>query len=107
MTQTTYEYQDVEGGSPIKMWTRGVPVDDKAREQLTKAAKMPFIFKHVAAMPDVHVGIGATVGSVIPTKSAIIPAAVGVDIGCGMMAARTSMTSHDLPDSLSGVCTGI
>lgn len=103
MTQTTYEYQDVEGGSPIKMWTRGVPVDDKAREQLTKAAKMPFIFKHVAAMPDVHVGIGATVGSVIPTKGAVIPAAVGVDIGCGMMAARTSLVASDLPDNLAGI----
>src|SRR5690606_17494 len=74
MTQT-YEFQHVEGGVPIKMWTRGVPVDDKAREQLTRAAQMPFVFKHVAAMPDVHVGIGATVGSVIPTKGAVIPAA--------------------------------
>lgn len=107
MTQTTYEYQDVEGGSPIKMWTRGVPVDDKAREQLTKAAKMPFIFKHVAAMPDVHVGIGATVGSVIPTKGAVIPAAVGVDIGCGMMAARTSLMATDLPDNLAGIRSAI
>ena len=107
MTQTTYEYQDVEGGSPIKMWTRGVPVDDKAREQLTKAAKMPFIFKHVAAMPDVHVGIGATVGSVIPTKGAVIPAAVGVDIGCGMMAARTSLVASDLPDNLAGIRSAI
>ncbi|MBD3775189.1 MAG: RtcB family protein, partial [Rhodobacteraceae bacterium] len=107
MTQTTYEYQEVEGGSPIKMWTRGVPVDDKAREQLTKAAKMPFIFKHVAAMPDVHVGIGATVGSVIPTKGAVIPAAVGVDIGCGMMAARTSLVASDLPDNLAGIRSAI
>ena len=107
MTQTTYEHQDVEGGSPIKMWTRGVPVDDKARDQLTKAAKMPFIFKHVAAMPDVHVGIGATVGSVIPTKGAVIPAAVGVDIGCGMMAARTSLMASDLPDNLAGIRSAI
>ena len=107
MTQTTYEYQDVEGGSPIKMWTRGVPVDDKARDQLTKAARMPFIFKHVAAMPDVHVGIGATVGSVIPTKGAVIPAAVGVDIGCGMMAARTSLVASDLPDNLAGIRSAI
>ena len=73
MTDTTFEYQTVEGGVPIKMWTRGVPVDDKAREQLSRTAKMPFIFKHVAVMPDVHVGIGATVGSVIPTKGAVIP----------------------------------
>ena len=74
---TSYEYMHVEGGAPVKMWTRGVPVDDKARDQLARAAQMPFIFKHVAAMPDVHVGIGATVGSVIPTKGAVIPAAVG------------------------------
>lgn len=107
MTQTSFEYQHVDGGVPIKSWTRGVPVDDKAREQLARAAKMPFIFKHVAAMPDVHVGIGATVGSVIPTKGAVIPAAVGVDIGCGMMAARTSLMAHDLPDNLEGIRSAI
>jgi tRNA-splicing ligase RtcB len=107
MAQTSFEYTHVEGGVPIKSWTRGVPVDDKAREQLARAAKMPFIFKHVAAMPDVHVGIGATVGSVIPTKGAVIPAAVGVDIGCGMMAARTSLMAHDLPDNLEGIRTAI
>lgn len=107
MTQTTYDVQHVEGGKPVKMWTRGVPVDDKAREQLRKAAQMPFVFKHVAAMPDVHVGIGATVGSVIPTKGAVIPAAVGVDIGCGMMAARTSLMASDLPDNLEGIRSAI
>ncbi|MEP5937345.1 MAG: RtcB family protein [Erythrobacter sp.] len=107
MTQTSYEYEHVEGGSPIKMWTRGVPVDDGARRQLAKAAQMPFIFKHVAAMPDVHVGIGATVGSVIPTKGAVIPAAVGVDIGCGMMAARTSLLASDLPDNLEAIRSAI
>ncbi len=107
MTNTTFEFQHVEGGVPIKLWTRGVPVDDKARDQLSRAAKLPFIFKHVAAMPDVHVGIGATVGSVIPTKGAVIPAAVGVDIGCGMMAARTSLMAHDLPDSLEGIRSAI
>ena len=104
---TTYEFQHVEGGVPIKSWTRGVPVDDKARDQLSRAAKMPFVFKHVAAMPDVHVGIGATVGSVIPTRGAVIPAAVGVDIGCGMMAARTSLMAHDLPDNLEGIRAAI
>ena len=107
MTDTKYEYTHVEGGAPIKSWTRGVPVDDKARDQLAKAAKMPFIFKHVAAMPDVHLGIGATVGSVIPTKGAVIPAAVGVDIGCGMMAARTSLMASDLPDNLAGIRSAI
>lgn len=106
MTET-YEYLHVEGGVPIKMWTKGVPVDDKARDQLSRAAQMPFIFKHVAAMPDVHVGIGATVGSVIPTKGAVIPAAVGVDIGCGMMAARTSLSAADLPDNLEAIRSAI
>ncbi|WP_209346862.1 RtcB family protein [Pontixanthobacter sp. CEM42] len=105
--EQTYEFEQHEGGSPIKMWTRGVPVDDGAKRQLAKAAQMPFIFKHVAAMPDVHVGIGATVGSVIPTKGAVIPAAVGVDIGCGMMAARTSLMASDLPDNLEGIRSAI
>jgi tRNA-splicing ligase RtcB len=107
MTNTTYEYQHVEGGVPIKMWTKGVPVEEAAREQLAKAAQMPFIFRHMAVMPDVHVGIGATVGSVIPTKGAVIPAAVGVDIGCGMMAARTSLMASDLPDNLEGIRSAI
>jgi len=107
MTTANYEYTHVEGGVPVKMWTRGVQVDQKARDQLSRAARMPFVFKHVAAMPDVHVGIGATVGSVIPTKGAVIPAAVGVDIGCGMMAARTSLLAHDLPDSLESVRSAI
>lgn len=102
-TKAPFDVMDVPGGAHVKMWTRGVPVDDKARVQLAKAAAMPFVFKHVAAMPDVHVGIGATVGSVIPTKGAVIPAAVGVDIGCGMMAARTSLNANDLPDNLDGV----
>lgn len=84
----------------IKMWTDHVPVEEQALEQVMNISKMPFIYRHIAIMPDVHYGIGATVGSVIPTKGAIIPAAVGVDIGCGMMAAKTSLTSKDLPDNL-------
>lgn len=107
MTETLYDYQHVEGGVPIKMWTRGVPVEDGARAQLARAAQMPFVFKHVAVMPDVHIGIGATVGSVIPTKGAVIPAAVGVDIGCGMMAARTSLVASDLPDNLEAIRSAI
>ena len=63
------------------MWTRGVPVEDAAREQLARTAEMPFIFRHLAVMPDVHVGMGSTVGGVIPTLNAVIPAAVGVDLG--------------------------
>ncbi|MDM1247456.1 RtcB family protein [Acinetobacter sp. R933-2] len=96
--------QDTKG-VPIKMWTKGVPVDEKSKDQLLKTAQMPFIYKWMAVMPDVHVGIGATIGSVIPTKGAIIPAAVGVDIGCGMMAARTSLTASDLPDNLHALRT--
>ena len=91
---------EVEGGLPIKMWTRGVAVDREARGQLERVAKLPFLFKHVAVMPDVHLGIGATIGSVIATRGAVIPAAVGVDIGCGMMAACTSLSASDLPDGL-------
>lgn len=94
-------------GSPIKAWVRGVPVEDAALGQLKNVAQLPFIFRWVAAMPDVHFGIGATIGSVIPTQRAIIPAAVGVDIGCGMMAARTSLRADDLPDDLAGVRRGI
>jgi len=96
-----------DGAVPVKMWTRGVPVEDGAKRQLVNTASMPFIFKHLAVMPDVHYGFGSTVGSVIPTKNAIIPAAVGVDIGCGMMAVKTSMTSHDLPESLSELRSAI
>src|SRR4051812_4801437 len=107
MAEQSFEVMAVAGGAPVKMWTKGVAVDDKAREQLSRAAKMPFIFKHVAAMPDVHVGIGATVGSVIPTKGAVIPAAVGVDIGCGMMAARTTLMASDLPDNLEAIRSAI
>jgi tRNA-splicing ligase RtcB len=95
------------GGVPIKAWTRGVPLEEEAERQLRNVAKMPFVYKWVAAMPDVHWGIGATVGSVIPTRGAIIPAAVGVDIGCGMMAVATSLRAEQLPDSLAGVRSAI
>src|ERR1700758_978959 len=98
--EQNYNIEDVAGGVPIKMWTRGVPVEDEARKQLANAARLPVVFRHIAAMPDVHLGIGATVGSVIPTLKAIIPAAVGVDIGCGMMAAKTTLRAEDLPDNL-------
>lgn len=87
--------------APIKAWTRGVPVEEAAKQQLRNIASLPFIYRWIAVMPDVHLGKGATVGSVIPTKQAIIPAAVGVDIGCGMMAVRTSLTADDLPHSLA------
>lgn len=90
-------------GVPIKAWVDGVNVDDNAIAQLRNVAQLPVVHGHVAAMPDVHWGIGATVGSVIPTRDAIIPAAVGVDIGCGMMAVRTSLTADALPDNLKGL----
>lgn len=90
-------------GVPIKAWIRGVELEETARVQLKNVASMPFVFKHVAVMPDVHWGMGATVGSVIATHGAIIPAAVGVDIGCGMVALRTNLTAEDLPDNLAGL----
>jgi len=96
------EYE-APGGALIKAWVDGVPVESAAMDQLRNVATLPCVHGHVAAMPDVHYGIGATVGSVIPTRGAIIPAAVGVDIGCGMIAGRTELRAEDLPDSLAGV----
>ena len=81
---------------PVKIWTDDV--DERSKEQLTNIANLPFVHHHVAAMPDVHLGIGATVGSVIATHRAIIPAAVGVDIGCGMVAARLSLTANEVDE---------
>ncbi|HZZ90256.1 MAG TPA: RtcB family protein [Caulobacteraceae bacterium] len=99
-------FQGAKGGL-IKAWIDGVQVETQARAQLDNIAAMPFVHKHVAVMPDVHWGMGATVGSVIPTKGAIIPAAVGVDIGCGMAAQRTTLTASDLPDNLHALRTAI
>ncbi|MEO8388393.1 RtcB family protein [Polaromonas sp.] len=96
----TYQQHEVTGGVPVKMWTNGVPVEAQALKQLENSARLPIVFKHVAVMPDVHYGLGATIGSVIPTFKAIIPAAVGVDIGCGMMACKTTLRAEDLPDNL-------
>lgn len=107
MKHDDYDVMNVEGGSHVKMWTRGVPVEAEARAQLEKTARMPFIYKHIAVMPDVHVGKGSTIGSVIPTLGAIIPAAVGVDIGCGMMAAKTTLRAEDLPDNLGPLRSAI
>src|SRR3982751_334090 len=76
----------VEGGVPLRAWTVGGPFEPEARAQLERIARLPFVHRHVAVMPDVHLGKGATIGSVIATKRAIVPAAVGVDIDCGMMA---------------------
>jgi len=90
-------------GAPIKAWTRGVPVDAGALLQLKNTAQLPFIHHHLAVMPDVHWGIGSTIGSVIPTVGAIVPAAVGVDIGCGMCAVQTTLSAAHLPDDLGGI----
>ena len=103
---TNYKQFDTDG-VPVKAWVRGVHADDNALAQLRNVARLPIVHAHVAAMPDVHWGIGATVGSVIPTRGAIIPAAVGVDIGCGMTATRTTLTADDLPDNLKGLRSDI
>ena len=93
-------YEEVHGGNvPIKAWTVGVPFENGAKVQLRYTAMLPIVGPHVAVMPDVHVGIGSTVGSVVPTRKAIIPAAVGVDIGCGMCAVRTTLTSYQVSDN--------
>lgn len=107
MKTDTYDVMNVEDGRHVKMWTRGVPVEDSAKQQLSNTAKMPFIYKHIAVMPDVHLGKGSTIGSVVPTLGAVIPAAVGVDIGCGMMAAKTTLRAEDLPDSLGKLRSAI
>src|SRR5213596_3450658 len=89
----THNVINCEHGVPIRAWTRGVTIEPEAQTQLLNVAQLPFVFRWIAAMPDVHWGIGATVGSVIPTKGAIIPAAVGVDFGCGMMAVQTTLNA--------------
>lgn len=107
MSESTYNLIVPDKGVPIKAWTKGVPLEEQAQKQLLNVAQLPFIFRWVAAMPDVHWGIGATVGSVIPTKGAIVPAAVGVDIGCGMMAVQTNLNARGLPDNLHAIRTAI
>ncbi len=102
-SETSYQVIEAGPGRFIKAWTRGVPVEAEAEAQLKRVAQLPFIHKWVAVMPDVHTGKGATVGSVIPTDGAIIPAAVGVDLGCGMGAAQTTLTASQLPDSLAAL----
>jgi len=98
--------QELKGGRvPVKIWTPDV--EAQARRQLENVASLPIVHGHVAAMPDVHAGIGATVGSVIPTRGAIIPAAVGVDIGCGLHALQLSLTANDLPASLGRIRSAI
>ena len=93
-------YETIDGGLvPVKAWVRGVPVEDGARRQLVETASLPIVWPHVAVMPDAHWGMGATVGSVVPTWGAIVPSCVGVDLGCGLCAVRTDLTSAALGDS--------
>ena len=103
MTNQSYEVFTNKTHVPIKAWIKGVSVESQALEQLRRTASLPFVYRHVAAMPDVHLGKGATIGSVVATRGAIVPAAVGVDIGCGMSAQRTTLTASDLPDSLTSL----
>jgi len=108
MSTEEHSYELIQTGRvPIKAWTRGLGIEEAAAKQLTNISQLPIVFRHVAVMPDVHYGIGATVGSVVPTEGAIIPAAVGVDIGCGMMAVETSLDATLLPDSLKALRTAI
>lgn len=94
---------EVNNGVPIYAWVDGVPVEDDAIAQTQGVARLPIVFKHVALMPDVHLGFGATVGSVVATKAAIVPSITGVDIGCGVNAVLTNLTANDLPDNLAKV----
>ena len=88
---------------PIKVWTEFSKLEPQAHQQLKNTASLPFVFKHVAAMPDVHFGMGATVGSVVATKGAVVPAAVGVDIGCGMMAVKTNLDHRVVQDKIKDI----
>jgi len=98
-----YNTIEQQGQVPIKAWTKGVPFEDAAIAQLNNIAQISLVHSHIAVMPDVHMGKGATIGSVIPSVDAVIPAAVGVDIGCGMVATKTTLTASQLPDNLAAI----
>ncbi|TQF68104.1 RtcB family protein [Pseudoalteromonas luteoviolacea] len=103
MCKSQYELLGNNTKHPIKAWTKGVPFEPEAQQQLKNIASMDIVHSHIAVMPDVHLGKGATIGSVIPSVDAVIPAAVGVDIGCGMVATRTTLKASDLPDNLKSI----
>ncbi|KZN33973.1 RtcB family protein [Pseudoalteromonas luteoviolacea] len=103
MCKSQYELLDNNTKHPIKAWTKGVPFEPEAQQQLKNIASMDIVHSHIAVMPDVHLGKGATIGSVIPSVDAVIPAAVGVDIGCGMVATKTTLKASDLPDNLKSI----
>ncbi len=96
-----------DGGVPVKSWTVGVEFEEEAQKQLLRASRLPFLFKHIAVMPDVHSGKGCTIGSVVATRKVIVPAFTGVDIGCGMVAVKTNLTASDLPDNLKDMRSAI
>ena len=98
---------ELQSKVPVKVWAEPHQVDSEAMEQLKRTASLPFVFKWVAAMPDVHLGKGATVGSIVATKGAVIPAAVGVDIGCGMMAVRTQLEEGPVRERLKDIRAAI
>lgn len=104
MSYDVYQWTNDDGSKtlPVKAWTRGVEFEEEARAQVRNTASLPFV-RHLAIMPDCHWGMGATIGSVIATKGAIIPAAVGVDLGCGMLAVKTNLLAKDLPDNLEAM----
>lgn len=103
----TFKVMQSPTGGLVKHWTDGVEFEEEAQQQLLNLSGLPFIHKHVAVMPDAHAGRGSTVGTVIATKGAIIPAAVGVDIGCGMMALKLPLTASDLPTNLAQIRSSI
>ena len=92
---------------PLKVWDEGVPMEEAALAQMEAICQLPFVYQHAALMPDGHLGIGGAVGAVVPTVGAIVPAVVGVDLGCGMAAVRTTLTADDLPDDLGHVRAAI
>src|ERR1700747_254571 len=91
----------------ILVWTDPDSLEAEAKQQIQNVSELPFLFKHVAVMPDAHVGKGATVGTVLATRGAIVPSCIGVDIGCGLCAVRTKYYAKDLPDNLKDVRDGI
>jgi tRNA-splicing ligase RtcB len=103
----TYRHNNInittDGYVSVKEWTIGVEVEEEARKQLIETANLPFIYKYVAAMPDVHSGKGSTVGSIIPTTNAVIVAAVGADLGCGVYVHKTTLKASHLPQNLAGL----
>lgn len=96
--ENLFEVIDAGNGHIVKAWKKGVAFEEQAIAQLKKTASVPFLFKHLAAMPDCHLGVGATIGTVLPTKGAAIPSAVGVDLGCGMIAQQTQLRREDFND---------